>query len=733
MKYSKTNPPLVCMMTQSTCYKDTRTMTPKGVLWHSTGANNPTLRRYVQPDDNANNKDELIKKIGKNSYGNDWNHIDIQAGLNCWIGELADGTVATVQTMPWNYRPWGCGSGSNGSCNDYWIQFEICEDGLTDETYFNKVYKEACEITAYLCKLYNIDPKGTVNYNGISVPTILCHADSHKFGLGSNHGDVYNWFPKHGKNMVTARDDVKKLLDADSGSSSESYPESVSSEIKAGDLVEISGDATYYSGSSVPSWVIKLNWYVQEVSGDRAVINKSEDGNYSIMSPINTKYLTLVKTTSTPTAPTVTEGKQYKVVTEIARYSSSGDAASQKNKVGTYPAGTYYIYNKYPNGSNGMYNISTDKTGNSAGSWINPSENVIVETPPAVEELYRVRVTWSDSKTQKGAYKDLNNAKNCAQTYAAEGYKVFDSSGKVVYTPEVPKDPEPVQPTPTPDPEPETPKEETPAVPVYDNPTKIVGYIDTEDDEIRVKVYKKIKSIYADFDKNIVEAFFDLAPIYKINPLIAISQSILETGWFRFNGSSVKPEQHNYCGLGATGGGVSGASFETIDDGVHAQYQHLYAYGCTDSLPSEVEVLDPRFNLVSRGSSPHWEELAGKWAVPGYDKSTYSSLAEAAKEGDTYGQKFLKIAEGILEVEVTDDEINDYYGIVLEPDVPETPDNPGTGDKPGDIENPDDGGKDTDTTNPSGDTSGISDADFGSLIKKFITAIVEFIKSLFKK
>ena len=67
MKYNDKNKPLVCMMTQSTCYKGTRKFTPKGVLWHSTGANNPTLKRYVQPDDNASNKAELLALIGKNT------------------------------------------------------------------------------------------------------------------------------------------------------------------------------------------------------------------------------------------------------------------------------------------------------------------------------------------------------------------------------------------------------------------------------------------------------------------------------------------------------------------------------------------------------------------------------------------------------------------------------------------------------------------------------------------
>jgi hypothetical protein len=75
MKYSDTNKPLVCMMTDSTCYKGTSKMNIKGVLWHSTGANNPTLKRYVQPSDNASDKAEMLKLLGTNTNKNDWNHI----------------------------------------------------------------------------------------------------------------------------------------------------------------------------------------------------------------------------------------------------------------------------------------------------------------------------------------------------------------------------------------------------------------------------------------------------------------------------------------------------------------------------------------------------------------------------------------------------------------------------------------------------------------------------------
>ena len=47
------------------------------------------------------------------------------------------------------------------------------------------------------------------------------------------------------------------------------------------------------------------------------------------------------------------------------------------------------------------------------------------------QELYRVRKTWADSKTQKGAYKVLKNARKCADENP--GYKVFDSEGIIIY------------------------------------------------------------------------------------------------------------------------------------------------------------------------------------------------------------------------------------------------------------------------------------------------------------
>lgn len=215
MKYTDKNKPIVCMQKNSTCYKGTTTMTPRGVLWHSTGANNPNICRYVQPLETDDNYQEMIDLLGKNRYGNDWNHKERQAGLNCWIGKLADGTVATVQTMPWNYAPWGCGSGSKGTLNSTHMQFEICDDGYQSKEYFEAVYKEACEVTAYLCSLYNLDPLGSFTYKGVRVPVITSHAESHDLDLGSDHGDPLKWLKKYGKSMADVRRDVAAIMNGE--------------------------------------------------------------------------------------------------------------------------------------------------------------------------------------------------------------------------------------------------------------------------------------------------------------------------------------------------------------------------------------------------------------------------------------------------------------------------------------------------------------------------------------
>ena len=179
------------ILTKNDCYTAGKKITVKGVMVHSTAANNPNLKRYVQPN---------IEGIGKNLLGNHWNRKGLQKCVHAFIGKLADGSIATVQTLPWDHRGWHGGKGKKGSVNDTHIGFEICEASLSDKDYFNKVYKEAVELTASLCKIYNLDP--------LKDGVVICHSEGYKRGVASNHSDVMHWFPKHGKNMDTFRADV---------------------------------------------------------------------------------------------------------------------------------------------------------------------------------------------------------------------------------------------------------------------------------------------------------------------------------------------------------------------------------------------------------------------------------------------------------------------------------------------------------------------------------------------
>ena len=278
-----------CYQTNSTWYKGARAGSkPVGVLWHDTAAGNPSLKRYVQPYETDANYNEMMALLGKNKYGNDWNHIEHEAGLNAWIGLLADGSMATIQAGGWDKHPWGCGAGNKGSCNGYikkdgkttwtnehWIQFEICDDGYKDEAYFKRAYKEACEFTAYICELYGIDPNGTVTYNGVTVPTILCHADSYKLSLGGNHGDVYPWFKKFGYDMTNVRSDVAALM----GKTTQ-VEQAQTVKFNEGDVVKIKeGVTTYYDGTKMASWVPKSKLYVRGFKdNNRVVISTLQEG-----------------------------------------------------------------------------------------------------------------------------------------------------------------------------------------------------------------------------------------------------------------------------------------------------------------------------------------------------------------------------------------------------------------------------------------------------------------------
>lgn len=192
---------LQCLHKNSRWYKSGATIPITGIVVHSTGANNPELRRYVQPTRGDPDYWALMTKIGTNQYGNDWNRDEQPYGMHAWVGKAADNDVIAVQTLPWDKFLWGCGTGSRGSYNNSRIQFEICED-TTDRRYTTKAYREAAELCAWLCEEYKIP-----------VSRIVSHNEAHKLGYASGHSDPEHWWSMHGYTMDGFRRDVMRLID----------------------------------------------------------------------------------------------------------------------------------------------------------------------------------------------------------------------------------------------------------------------------------------------------------------------------------------------------------------------------------------------------------------------------------------------------------------------------------------------------------------------------------------
>ena len=133
--------------------------------------------------------------------------------------------------------------------------------------------------------------------------------------------------------------------------------------------------------------------------------------------------------------------------------------------------------------------------------------------------------------------------------------------------------------------------------------------------------------------RELVAYYYEEGEREGIRPDVAFAQALKETGFFRYGGT-VTPDQNNYCGLGTTSTEVKGAYFATSQIGVRAHIQHLLAYASTRE-PIQ-PVVDPRYNLVRNvyGTSTlgHWQDLNGRWAVP----------------GDSYGQSILSMFRAIL-------------------------------------------------------------------------------------
>lgn len=226
----------------------------------------------------------VVGQCSVETLGNIFLPTSRQASSNYGIG--VDGRVGMY--VEEKNRSWCSSSAAN---DQRAVTIECASDNTEPYAFKDVVYQRLIELCTDICRrngktklLWLGDKTKTLNYTPKSDEMVLT---------------VHRWFANKscpGNWMYARMGDLASKVTAALGSEVKLIePTQPTGTIKAGDLVTITG-STYYNGKAIPGWVKKLRWYVVEVSGDRAVINKDESGRYAIMSPVKTSALAVAGT-----------------------------------------------------------------------------------------------------------------------------------------------------------------------------------------------------------------------------------------------------------------------------------------------------------------------------------------------------------------------------------------------------------------------------------------------------
>lgn len=183
------------ILTKNPCYTAGRKITVKGLMLHSVGCPQPSAMAFIKQ----------------------WNPP--ANGRQVCVHGFIDGNTGDVyQCLPWNHRGWHGG----GSCNNTHIGIEMCEPSTikyiggstfqdlnpakTKEVVM-RTYNAAVELFAFLCKEYNLNP----------LTDIISHAEGHKHGIASNHGDPEHLWKFYGLSMDSFRKAVQAQMTLSNG------------------------------------------------------------------------------------------------------------------------------------------------------------------------------------------------------------------------------------------------------------------------------------------------------------------------------------------------------------------------------------------------------------------------------------------------------------------------------------------------------------------------------------
>ena len=422
------------VMTRNPCYTAGRKITVKGLMLHSVGCPQPKASVFISS----------------------WNSPSHDT--SCVHGFIDGNDGTAYQTLPWNHRGWHCGSGSKGSGNNTHIGVEMCEpacikytsgsnftcsDTATARAVAKRTYETAVELFAMLCEKYSLDP--------LADGVIISHKEGCARGIASSHGDPEHLWAQLGMgytmdgfrrevkaamggassgtdgytkimgNAVATAEQMKAYLKAKNPAVAQSVLDMVPLYFSEGKAEGVRGDIAFaqscletgnfaFSGSAVT--LSQNNFCGMGVTGGGVKGNSFDTPQLGIRAQVQH----LKAYASTEALKNTCIDPRFKYVTRgCAEYVEWLGQKENPDGKG-WAAGAGY--------GEKILTILKGILGTAGGAS--------ASAPAGTESWYRVRKTWADAPSQKGAFKSLENARKCADENP--GCSVFDEAGKAVYT-----------------------------------------------------------------------------------------------------------------------------------------------------------------------------------------------------------------------------------------------------------------------------------------------------------
>ena len=420
------------IMTRNPCCTAGRKITVKGLMLHSVGCPQPKASAFI----------------------NSWNSPS--HGSSCVHGFI-DGNDGTVyQTLPWNHRGWHCGSGNKGSGNNTHIGVEMCEpacikytagsnftcSNLTEaRAVAERTYKAAVELFAMLCKKYSLDP--------LADGAIISHREGHSRGIASNHGDPEHLWTQLG--MGYTMDGFRKAVKAAMGGASsgtDGYTKIMGNAVATAEQMKAYLKA---KNPKVPQSVLDMvPLYLSEgkaegVRGDIAFAQSClETGNFTFFGSaitLSQNNFCGMGVTSNGVKGNSFGTPQLGIRAQVQHLKAYASTDALKNacidprfKYVTRGCAEYVEWlgqKENPHGKGWAAGASYGEKILAILKGILGMAGGVSSGSAGDEGWYRVRKSWADASSQKGAFKSLENAKKCADDNP--GHSVFDGNGSKIY------------------------------------------------------------------------------------------------------------------------------------------------------------------------------------------------------------------------------------------------------------------------------------------------------------